>query len=128
MYIRFVVNELDEDSGRRKGLFQVLLELDDEGELNDYERATFREIYQWFLDNLKEPMSFSRSNKYHAKNVALSWFKGNAQRHIAKMRQLAQILDAKGVVVETIKSEKPGYIVYEDNYQIAAEPFSETDT
>ena len=44
------------------------------------------------------------------------------------MREMAQILQDNGVVVETNITEKPGYIVYEDEYQVDAEPFNETLT
>ena len=33
-----------------------------------------------------------------------------------------------GVAVEMIKTERPGYIVYEDEYQIAAYPLADTKT
>ena len=44
------------------------------------------------------------------------------------MRVLVQILVAHGIVVEVLRTERPGYIVYEDAYQVAAEPFKETIT
>lgn len=42
------------------------------------------------------------------------------------MRSLQQILEAHGIRVEIIRTDRPGYIVYEDAYQIAAEPFQDT--
>jgi len=64
--------------------------------------------------------------KTHAKNVALSWFKDSAIEHIRKMHGLAQILRAHDVHVEVIKTDRPGYVVYEDAYQITAEPFGDS--
>jgi hypothetical protein len=111
MFVRFVIQRNDEDSGRRQGLFQA-----------------YDDIYEWFRKNLRTPRSFTRSTKPHAKKVALSWFKDGATEHIRNMRAIAGILDTHGIQVEVLHTERPGYVVYEDTYQVAAEPFSETAT
>jgi hypothetical protein len=128
VFIRFVIQKNDIDSGRRQGLFQALSHLEYENALLPGEQRQYDEIYQWFRSNLKKPTSFSRSLKPHAKNVAISWFKDTAIEHIAKMRVLASILMAHGIAVELLKTERPGYVVYEDQHQVAAEPFRETVT
>ncbi len=128
MYVRFVIHRTDIDSGRRQGLFQALSDLENKGALLPYEQTAYEEIYNWFRKNLKKPRSFSRSSKPHAKKVAISWFKDTASEHIEKMYALSQILESHGVCVEIIHTERPGYIVYEDSYQVAAEPFGETIT
>ena len=128
MLVRFVVHKNDEDSGRRQGLFHALSDLESEDALLPHEQAQFDEIYEWFRKHLKRPRSFTRSSKPHAKKVALSWFKDTAVEHIAKMHALVQIVQAHGVVVDTLRTERPGYVVYEDEFQVAAEPFKETVT
>jgi len=128
MFIRFVVHENDKDSGRRQGLFQALSDLETNGVLLAHEQVLYDEIYNWFRANLKKPRSFSRSSKTHAKNVAISWFKDSATEHIAKMHEMAHILNAHGIVVDVLRTERPGYVVYEDNNQVTAEPFRETVT
>jgi hypothetical protein len=57
-------------------------------------------------------------------NKAISWFKDSAKEHIARARSLARILENHGVSVTTIKTRRVGYVVYEDEYQITAEPFA----
>jgi hypothetical protein len=128
VFIRFVIQENDIDSGRRQGLFQALSDLEYENALLPREQRQYDEIYQWFRSNLKKPTRFSRSLKPHAKNVAISWFKDTATEHIAKMRILVSILMAHGVTVELLKTEYPGYVVYEDQHQVTAEPFREIVT
>ena len=128
MFIRFVINDRDPDSGKRQGLFQALVELEENDELEDYEARQSRELINWFNKNLKEPSSLARSKKYHAKKVAISWFKHQAVVHIRKMRELVAILENHGVSVEVVQTERPGYIVYEDAFQVAAEPFKDTNT
>ena len=128
MFVRFVVHKNDKDSGRRQGLFQAIAGLEREGVLFEYEQSQHDEIYKWFKKNLKKPRRFTRSSKPHAKHVALSWFKDTALENITKMHVLAQILKAHEVEVEVLRTERPGYIVYEDAFQVAAEPFKETTT
>ena len=42
------------------------------------------------------------------------------------MYTLVAILNTHGVHTEMLRTEKPGYVVYEDPFQVAAEPFGET--
>ena len=125
-FVRFVIDKADQDSGRRQGLFQALAALDDNGELHASERHTYEDLYEWFRKNLRRPRSFTRSSKPHAKKVAISWFKDTAHEHIRRMRRLADVLEAHGIQITMIRTERPGYIVYEDRHQVAAEPFSDT--
>jgi hypothetical protein len=128
MFVRFIIQKKDSDSGKRQGLFQVMYILRRSGVLLPQEELLFNEINEWFQKNLKKPISFSRSAKPHAKKIALSWFKDQAKEHIDKMRALSIILNSHGITTEMIKTDRPGYITYEDEYQIAAEPFYDTDT
>lgn len=126
MFVRFVIHENHEDSGRRQGIFQAVSDLEHAGVLLEHEQQQYDEIYEWFRFNLKKPRSFARSSKPHAKNVALSWYKDSAVEHIAKTQGLVEILRAHGVAVDLLRTDRPGYVVYEDPYQVAAEPFRET--
>ena len=128
MYIRFVVNRKDEDSGRRIGLFHVSRELRESNLLSEFEEDQLLAIRNWFNENLEKPEAFARSKKPHAKGVAISWFKDSAQEHISKMYEITAILTAHGIGVEVIRTSKPGYIVYEDEFQVTAEPYAETNT
>lgn len=128
MFIRFVVHRLDPDSGRRVGLFQAMSDLEHQGELSSTEQAEYDEIYEWFRKNLKKPRSFTRSSKPHAKKVAISWFKAEATDHIARMHSIAKLLHDHGIEVDVLRTERPGYVVYEDKHQVAAEPFKDTAT
>jgi len=102
--------------------------LRDEGALLPHDLLAYEEIYEWFKKNLKKPRSFTRSSKPHAKKVSLSWLKDTATEHIAKMYAVVQLLESHGVGVDVIRTHRLGYVVYDDQYQVAAEPFGETVT
>jgi hypothetical protein len=43
------------------------------------------------------------------------------------VRSLCELLEHKGIAVTELRTEKPGYVVYQDEYQVVAMPFeSET--
>ncbi len=126
MFIRFITHQFDKDSGCRQGIFHALGDLRDADIFQAHELQTYNEVYEWFRQNLAKPDRFSRSSKTHAKNVAISWFRVSATEHISKMRNLAQLLEEHSVVVEVLYTERPGYIVYDDEFQVAAVPFKET--
>jgi hypothetical protein len=127
-FVRFVVSEIDEDSGQRQGLFQALSRLQEEGRLLPHEMQQWEEVYDWFRKNLDAPARFTRSSRPHARAVAISWFKDTAAEHIRRIRALVSILRDHGVSCEVIQTRRPGYVVFEDEYQVVAEPFRETQT
>lgn len=127
-FLRFVVSEIDDDSGRREGLFQAFARLEEAGDLLPHELQQWEEIYDWFRKNLDAPPRFTRSSRPHAKPIAISWFKDTAVEHIRRMRVLAEILRDHGLICDVIRTQRPGYVVFEDEHQVAAEPFRETRT
>ncbi len=126
MYLRFVIDQKDEDSGKRLGLFHALAYLCDQGELFPHEEQMLQHARDWFNRYLQKPTRFSRTLKPNAKKRAISWFKDSAIEHIAMMRELVAILQAHQVHVEMLQTDHPGYIVYEDEFQITAEAFTDT--
>ncbi len=96
-----------------------------EGKLHAYEVALIRETLDWFKENLQVPDTFTKSKPphYRKEKRAISWFKNSATKHLAMMRELIVVLENHGVPIRMIKSTRPGYIVYEDEFQVVSEPF-----
>lgn len=128
MYIRFVVEIRDERSGRRKGVFAALGVFKKNPEVSAQDYSSYRTLAEWFNENLDMPSKFSRSSKPNAKPKALSWYKDSATQYIQKTREVAELLTKYGVEVEMLKTNRPGYIVYESESQIVAEPYKDTVT
>ena len=123
MYIRFVVSEHDPDSGRERGVFTALYALERSGELAEYERVWFHEATDWFNKNLRSPERLAWSSRPNAPGRAISWLRASAVEHVARMRELVSLLEHKAIAVTELRTERPGYVVYEDEYQVAAMPF-----
>lgn len=126
MYVRFVVPDIDTDSQAELGVFNAVWNLRDGGQLDVHEEDEHDRIRKWFNENLEIPTRFTASKPpFHRKKYkAISWFKDSAHEHIARVRSLVMILKNHGVPVRMLRTDRVGYVVYEDEYQIVAEPFA----
>jgi hypothetical protein len=124
MFIRFVIKDLDPGSGRRQGLFQAAYSLG--SALSQEDRQRLDDIFDWFNKHLPSPDRFAISNKPHRKAQAISWFKDTAKDHIAQMWAYQRLLSDLGLSVDILRTLRPGYIVYEDEFQVVAYPFADT--
>jgi len=118
MFIRFVTSHIDEDSGRR---------LEKSGRLTEPDRTTLDTLYQWFSKRLMKPARLAVSARPNRKAQAISWYRDTAREHIAQMREMQRVLERYGIAVEMIKSDRIGYVLYEDEFQVASYPFADTN-
>ncbi|MEM8875479.1 MAG: hypothetical protein AAGD32_14625 [Planctomycetota bacterium] len=126
-FIRFVVDELDEDSGRRLGVFQAASDVLDRVDVSEEVSVPLCQHLRWLNRHLEPPTKFSDSKKKHAANRAIGWFRPTASEHIARMREICRILNEFGLATQVILSDKPGKVVYEDEHQIATIPYRESN-
>jgi hypothetical protein len=123
MFVRFVILEMDKRSHMGRGLLHAADALCANDDLAEHEESLVCEILDWFDRRLPIPTRFARSSRPHAQYKAVSWFKYTAREFIARMAELAAVVVERGRIVERLTTDRPGYIVYEDEYQVVAEPF-----
>jgi len=123
MYVRFVATRQHPDTGVQVGIFQTYLLLASAGPLAAWDEARLAELKAWFNAYLEKPERVARSRRPNGHHAAVSWFKPSAREHIARARELAALLEQYGVPTRMITTDRPGYVVYEDEFQVAAEPF-----
>jgi hypothetical protein len=126
VFIRFVVDDIDRSSGKRSGVFQAAYALRNSGRLPEYDEARLADALRWFGRHLRKPARLTRSRRPHREARAICWFKRGAVAHLARIHEVRHLLDAYGIRVDMIVSRRPGYVVYEDEHQLAAYPFDET--
>lgn len=129
MYIRFVLKRLNESSGLRDGFFSAAYALSRDAGLDEHHVTALHEALDWFELNLEEPNRLNRTKSkgfYRRATKGVSWFKPTAEKHIRRARELARLLEEHGFHVEVLKTDQPGYVVYEDENQVVAEPFRST--
>lgn len=124
MFIRFVSGEIDEDSLVSAGLFSVAGDLLYDPLLPDDEYFPLRELMDWFNEHLKGPYEYRLRTPSRARR-AICWFKPTAHEHLSRAWQMAAILERNDVFIRTIKVERTGYVLYEDEAQILAQPFAD---
>ncbi|MBB4634076.1 hypothetical protein [Longimicrobium terrae] len=123
MYVRFVVDKIDQYSGIELGIFQAAFRLWRAGRLAPHEEVWWAEIRRRLNLELEEPDRFARSRRPGARELAVSWFKASAAQQIALAREVCALLAQHEVATRMLTTDRPGYIVYEDDHQVAAEPF-----
>ena len=121
MFVRFVTRCRDEESHHFEGVFQAAFRLRNRGRLAEATR--FEALRQWFNVHLPVPARFSLSRGRRAGRRAVCWFRADAVEHLGKVRELAALLERHGAPTRRLRAPRPGYVVYEDAFQVAAVPF-----
>jgi hypothetical protein len=129
MFLRFVTTELDDESHKELGVFHAAGKLRDSGLLSQAEETLLQEIRDWFNINLEKPSRFTSAKPpyYRKRQNGISWFKDSAGEHIGKMHEMVALLKHHDIPVRMVKTNRPGYVVYEDRFQIVAVPFADSD-
>jgi hypothetical protein len=118
-YIRFVIGRKDEDSHVEQGIFQAAVQALEWQNITGSDADQLNELRAWFSENLEKPTSFGRDKL----RLGICWFKTVSTEHISRIWEMVQILERNGTYVKKIRTDKPGYVIYEDEWQLVAEPF-----
>ena len=124
--LRFVLPQSHPDTGVEEGIFSAAYHLRDKARTPVQDRESLESLLSWFKINLAIPERFNRTKSkgyYRKKTAGVSWLKPTALEHIDKIRALVVILEKNGYRVSQITSDRPGYVVLEDDHQVVAEPF-----
>jgi hypothetical protein len=115
-----VTNQEDTDSRQGAGVFQVAYDLYESGNLDHDDVVTLKAALRWFEKHLPTP------DRARLDSRAIFWFKAQAVEAARRVWDLAEMVKRHGVAAEVVKTSRPGYIVYEDDLQVAAIPFRDT--
>jgi hypothetical protein len=118
-YVRFVIGRKDEDSHVEQGIFQAAAQATEWQSVTGSDADELNELRGWFSEDLEKPTSFGRDKL----RLGICWFKTGATEHISRIWDMVRILERNGIYVKKIKTDKPGYVIYEDEWQLVAEPF-----
>jgi hypothetical protein len=118
-YVRFVISRKDEDSNVEQGIFQAAAQSLEWHSISGSDADELNDLRAWFSENLERPTSFGRDKL----RLGICWFKTNSTEHISRIWEMIHILERNGIYVKKIRTDKPGYVIYEDEWQLVAEPF-----
>lgn len=122
-YIRFVVGQKDEESQVEKGIFQAAAQALEWQTITGGDADELNRMQVWFSEHLDKPTSFGRGRI----SRGICWFRTDANEHISRMWEMVRIIERNGIFVRKITTDKPGYLTYEDEWQVVAEPFRDGD-
>ena len=128
-FIRFVISHRHLESGAYDGTFRLAYRLRGSSVATPADRSALADALNWFEAKLPTPARFNRSSSkgYDRRNTrGISWFKDTAVDHLTRMHEIRLVLERYGHQVQMLTEARVGYVVYEDDYQVVAEPFSET--
>jgi hypothetical protein len=118
-YVRFVIGRKDEDSQVEQGIFQAAAQALEWQNITGHDADELNELRSWFSESLIRPTSFGRDKL----RLGICWFKTGSTEHISRIWEMVQILQRNGIYVKKIRTDRPGYVIYEDEWQLVAEPF-----
>jgi len=118
MYLRFALPELDEHSGHKLGIFQAAYRLKDSGGLPPWDESRLKECTRWFTVHLPVPACYKQGSVQ-----SICWFKQDAQDCVERIWDVVWLLKEHGFNPVMLTTARPGAIVYEDVFQVAAIPW-----
>lgn len=130
-FVRFILTERHPDSGFEDGLFRTAYARRDDFAVSAEDRHELNDCLQWFEKHVRVPDRFNLSQSkgyYRRRTRGIAWFRDSAEECIARMHRIKDVLERYGHHVTMLCETRLGYIVYEDDFQVVAEPFSETRT
>ena len=120
MFVRFVVDYGRWKSSRKEGIFGEAYTVVRADDPTLHTRDHLKSLLEWFEGNLPLP------DRSRLDDRAIFWFKASQGELIRRAWELAWCLDQQGVAIAFLKTRRPGRVVFEDRYQVAARPHRDT--
>ncbi|MBK8037235.1 MAG: hypothetical protein IPK22_08880 [Verrucomicrobiaceae bacterium] len=114
-YIRFIVQSDHDSPTRCTGVVASLRLLAEADRLPEYHVEYAKELFERLNNELPCP-PFSTNDWADC----VSWFKNTSKEWITVFREIIAILEDSDFHVATLTTDRPGMIVYEDEFQVVA--------
>lgn len=116
-YIRFQTLHPAPHSSWPLGIFRAANVLRELAESEDSSVGWIEEVYDWFNTNLPVPPHKEIDPR------AVFWFRSDAIVPVAEAWKLTAAYREAGLWVRLYRTNRPGRIIYQDQFQIAAIPY-----
>ncbi|MEM9168826.1 MAG: hypothetical protein AAGC56_04175 [Pseudomonadota bacterium] len=121
-YVRFQGLELNCGTSSRRGIFQLAYQLKHSEGTADYHDKELRNNLIWLETHLSAPSVLDKAEHYRA----ICWFKDTAHEPLKRVWAVKFLLEEYGLWVDQVTTQKPGHILFEDGWQVAAKPIRST--
>lgn len=129
--IRYAMPWIDPDANVPIGLVAVAYDLSRDLEVPEGDRDRLAVILRPMERDVPVPARFNRSTSKGAQRrapVAICWWRDTALDWLARMDELEAIARTHGWDTRIVRTDRVGYVVYEDAWQVVAVPFRDTPT
>ncbi len=120
MFVRLTILRAHSESLQPQGLFGAAYALRRKGRCPAGLEPWLDDTLSWLEDHIYAP--------YMNEPRAVFWFRDEWQVLVEQMWSLAVVLRQAGENVQMVTTRRPGYVIYEDDVQVAAIPFRDTYT
>lgn len=131
-FVRYIVPDwISRTSQRALGVLGAAYILLDRGELPPELHADLARAVHWFEQHLDVPDRFNRTRSkgwYRRETRGIAWLRTTATQHVGAMARLAELIEHCGYRTAELRAKRIGYVTYEDDVQVIAEPFHDTPT
>ena len=115
-FFRFTTAAIHPDSHEPRGIFRSAgLVLDTRVDIAVADRERFEDVLAWFNRHLPFPRRVTPE--------MIFWFRPEARECASRIWELVHLLREHGVLVQTMRTARPGRIVYSDGMQVGAVPY-----
>lgn len=129
-FVRFVVpSRTDRESQSAIGIVAMAYELSESPDVGASLQAELTRWLDWIDTHVEVPDRFNRTKSkgwYRRETRGLSWLRATAATHVEAFRALAEVVARCGYEVAEVREKRVGYVIYEDEVQVVAEPFRDT--
>lgn len=119
-FFRFATTDIHPDSREPRGVFRAAGLLFQREDVTDFDRLRLEGLFDWFQVHLPIP------RREDLTPATIFWFRPDAGECASRIWELVHLLRDYGVPVRTVRTRRPGRIVYSDRMQVGAEPHRDT--
>jgi len=117
MFYRFQTKIIDPDSGRPTGILVAAAQLRDSNRISIEGESWLRDHLEYYNEHLKVPTCLEEWKNRRA----LSWFLSGSEM-INLVWELVAFMEENDIFIDTLSTQDPGSLIYEDEHQIVAKP------
>ena len=119
-FFRFATTDIHPASREPRGVFRAAGLLFHREDVTDFDRHRLDDLFDWFQAHLPVP------RRKDLTPATIFWFRPDASTCASRIWELVHLLREYGVAVRTVRTRRPGRIVYSDRMQVGAEPHRDT--
>ncbi len=118
-YTRYVIDDGERDDGEMDGVITILMDKVKEKIVDAYDSQLYEEVMSWYNEVVPVPPYYA--NRGYWTINSLAYWKSDRREIHEYMFSLIGICERVNLKTKVILTNDPGFILYEDAFQVVAE-------